>query len=183
MRRRLEDAESRALPGNERATRQGLPITHAWAWDLMHDPRIVEPIAGVLGPDVLLWSMTGSSRNRGHPSFRTTRTPPTGGSNPHHVASAWIALSDAGPDTGPMRFLPGSHKGPVFEQEDTYGENNPFEPRPGGQRNRGRVEDGCRTAGRRGDVHSSRAGDPWFPSRTGPRAGASGWYCASAPPT
>ena len=124
LRRRLEDAESRALPGNERAARQGLPITHAWAWDLMHDPRIVEPIAGVLGPDVLLWSMDWFIKEPG-PSFVSYHQDATyWGLEPHHVASAWIALSDAGPDTGPMRFLPGSHQGPVFGQEDTYAENN-----------------------------------------------------------
>ena len=43
---------------------------------------------------------------------------------PHHVATAWVALSDAGPETGPMRFLPGSHWGAVHEQDDTYAENN-----------------------------------------------------------
>ena len=124
LRHRLEAAESRAEPGKERAARSGLPITHAWAWDLVHDPRIVEPIAAVLGPDVLLWSMDWFIKEPG-PSFVTYHQDATyWGLEPHHVASAWIALSDAGPDTGPMRFLPGSHKYPVFEQENTYAENN-----------------------------------------------------------
>ncbi|MYD98323.1 MAG: phytanoyl-CoA dioxygenase family protein [Gammaproteobacteria bacterium] len=124
LRRRLEDAEARASAGGERAARQGLPITHAWAWDLVHDPRIVEPISAVLGPDVLLWSMDWFIKNPG-PSFVTYHQDATyWGLEPHHVATAWIALSDAGPDTGPMRFVPGSHKGPVFEQDDTYAENN-----------------------------------------------------------
>lgn len=124
LRRRLEDAEARASAGGERAARQGLPITHAWAWDLVHDPRIVEPISAVLGPNVLLWSMDWFIKNPG-PSFVTYHQDATyWGLEPHHVATAWIALSDAGPDTGPMRFVPGSHKGPVFEQDDTYAENN-----------------------------------------------------------
>ena len=124
LRRRLEDAEERAEPGGERAARHGLPITHAWAWDLVHDPRVVEPISAVLGPDVLLWSMDWFIKNPG-PSFVTYHQDATyWGLEPHHVATAWIALSDAGPETGPMRFVPGSHKGPVFEQDDTYAENN-----------------------------------------------------------
>ena len=124
LRRRLEDAEAGASAGGERAARQGLPITHAWAWDLVHDPRIVEPISAVLGPDVLLWSMDWFIKNPG-PSFVTYHQDATyWGLEPHHVATAWIALSDAGPATGPMRFVPGSHKGPVFEQDDTYAENN-----------------------------------------------------------
>ena len=124
LRQRLEDAESSAEAGRERAARQGLPITHAWAWDLVHDPRIVEPIAGVLGDNVLLWSMDWFIKEPG-PAFVSYHQDATyWGLEPHHVASAWIALSDAGPVTGPMRFLPGSHLGPVHEQDDTYAANN-----------------------------------------------------------
>ena len=124
LRDRLETAEALAEPGRERAARQGLPITHAWAWDLVHDPRIVGPISAVLGPNVLLWSMDWFIKEPG-PAFVSYHQDATyWGLEPHHVASAWIALSDAGPDTGPMRFLPGSHLGPVHEQDDTYGENN-----------------------------------------------------------
>lgn len=124
LRRRLEEAESQAEFGKERAARQGLPITHAWAWDLVHDPRIVEPVSAVLGPDVLLWSMDWFIKEPG-PSFVSYHQDATyWGLEPHHVASTWIALSDAGMDTGPMRFLPASHKGPVYPQDDTYEEDN-----------------------------------------------------------
>ena len=124
LRRRLEDAEAGVGPGRERAARQGLPITHAWAWDLVHDPRIVEPVSAVLGPNVLLWSMDWFIKEPG-PAYVSYHQDATyWGLEPHHVASAWIALSDAGPATGPMRFLPGSHLGPVYQQDDTYAENN-----------------------------------------------------------
>ena len=124
LRSRLESAEAAAEPGAEPSARQGLPITHAWAWDLVHDPRIVEPISAVLGPDVLLWSMDWFIKEPG-PGFVSYHQDATyWGLEPHHVATAWIALSDAGPETGPMRFVPGSHTGPLFEQDDTYGDHN-----------------------------------------------------------
>ena len=124
LRARLEAAEALADPGRERAARQALPITHAWAWDLVHDPRVVEPVASVLGPNVLLWSMDWFIKEPG-PAFVSYHQDATyWGLEPHHVATAWVALSDAGADTGPMRFLPGSHLGAVHEQEDTYGEHN-----------------------------------------------------------
>lgn len=124
LRKRLEQAEAGAGPGSERAARQGLPITHAWAWDLVHDPRIVIPVSAVLGPNVLLWSMDWFIKDPG-PSFVSYHQDATyWGLEPHQVATAWIALSDAGPDTGPMRFAPGSHKGPLFEQDETYGPDN-----------------------------------------------------------
>ena len=123
-RRRLEAAEAAAGPGNERAARAGLPITHAWAWDLVHDPRIVEPIAAVLGPNVLLWSMDWFIKAPGTAFVSYHQDATYWGLEPHHVATAWIALSDAGPRTGPMRFLPGSHRGPLFEQEETFADDN-----------------------------------------------------------
>ena len=123
-RRRLEAAEAAAGVGKERSARAGLPITHQWAWDLVHDPRIVEPISAVLGPNVLLWSMDWFIKAPG-PSFVSYHQDATyWGLEPHHVATAWIALSDAGPRTGPMRFLPGSHRGPLFEQDETFAEHN-----------------------------------------------------------
>ena len=124
LRQRVETVEAAAGPGKERAARAGLPVTHTWAWDLVHDPRIVHPISDVLGDDVLLWSMDWFIKEPG-PSFVSYHQDATyWGLEPHHVATAWIALSDAGPRTGPMRFIPGSHKGPLFEQDDTFEDNN-----------------------------------------------------------
>ena len=124
LRRRLEAAEAAAAADKQRAARAGLPITHAWAWDLVHDPRLVEPIAAVLGPNVLLWSMDWFIKPPGAAFVSYHQDATYWGLEPHHVASAWVALSDAGPNTGPMRFLPGSHRGPVWQQQDTYAANN-----------------------------------------------------------
>ena len=124
LRNHLEQAESKAKPGMKQATRKDLLITHAWAWDLVHDHRIVDPISDVLGPNVLLWSMDWFIKEPG-PSFVSYHQDATyWGLYPHHVATAWIALSDAGPKTGPMKFIPESHKGPLYEQDDTFEGNN-----------------------------------------------------------
>lgn len=124
LRGRLEAAEAGAEAGRERAARQALPITHAWAWDLPHDPRIVEPVASVLGDNVLFWSMDWFIKEPG-PAFVTFHQDATyWGLQPHEVVTAWIALSDAGPRTGPMRFLPGSHRGPLLKQRETFAANN-----------------------------------------------------------
>ena len=124
LRQRLEAAEADAKLGEERVVRQTLPITHAWAWDLARDRRIVEPVASLLGRNVLLWSMDWFIKAPGpaHVTYHQDAT--YWGLKPHHVVTAWIALSDAGPAAGPMRFLPGSHRGPVVEQEDTFAPNN-----------------------------------------------------------
>ena len=126
-RRALEAFEAGRARGNgpdDRLPTTDLHLLFRWAWDLVHDPRIVHPMSDVLGDDVLLWSMDWFIKEPG-PSFVSYHQDATyWGLEPHHVATAWVALSDAGPRTGPMRFIPGSHKGPLYEQDDTFADHN-----------------------------------------------------------
>ena len=46
------------------------------------------------------------------------------GLEPHDVVTAWIALSDTSTETGPMRFVPGSHRWKLLEHEDTFEAQN-----------------------------------------------------------
>ena len=131
LRARLEAAEAAASAGEgaggrrKRKVQAGLHVTHGWAWDLLRDRRIVEPVASILGPNLLLWSMDWFIKPPGGSAYISYHQDATyWGLEPHRVASAWIAVSDAAARTGPMRFLPGSHKGPVREQHDTYAADN-----------------------------------------------------------
>ena len=123
LRTRLEAIEQQPFD-HRSASRFGLPITTQWAWDLVHNPRIVDPVSDVLVPNVLFWSMDWFIKEPG-PDFVSFHQDATyWGLEPHNVVTAWVAISDARPETGPMKFVPGSHNGPLFEQEDTFTENN-----------------------------------------------------------
>ena len=119
LRSKLEAIEARSVSG-----RFGLHITTGWAWDLVHDPRIVDPITDVLGPNVLLWSIDWFIKEPGSTYVSYHQDATYWGLEPHNVVTAWIALSDAGQATGPMKFLPGTHTWPILEQEDTFAEDN-----------------------------------------------------------
>ena len=100
-------------------------LTHQWAWDAVHDPRIVDPVSDVLGANVLLWSMNWFIKGADDGKFVTFHQDATyWGLEPHDVATAWIALSDATEKTGPMKFIVGSHKEEVREHQDTFEANN-----------------------------------------------------------
>ena len=124
LRKALESIEQTAESNNEAAVRAFLPLTTRWAWDLVHDPRIVDPVSDVLGPDVMLWSMDWFIKDPGDRFVSYHQDATYWGLAPYHVATAWIALSDAGPATGPMKFIPGSHRGPLYAQEDTFAKDN-----------------------------------------------------------
>ena len=125
LRREFEDFESHQ--GGEQAfrTRSDMHLFQQWAWDVVHDRRIVDPISDLLGPNVLLWSLNWfikEARDRKFVSFHQDAT--YWGLYPYDVVSAWVALSDASEETGPMHFVSRSHNEPIREHEDTFGEDN-----------------------------------------------------------
>ena len=125
LRRKFEAVETYFGPDRAKRHITDLHLIANWAWDVVHDPRIVEPISDVLGPDVLLWSLNWFIKEPRDQKFVSYHQDATyWGLEPHDVATAWLALSDASKETGPMKFVPGSHRDDVFDHEDTFGEDN-----------------------------------------------------------
>lgn len=125
MRAAFQDYEESI--GQERAAveRGDLHLLQRWAWDAVNDRRVVDPVVSVLGPNVLLWSMNWFVKEPGLAKFVSMHQDANyWGLEPHDVVTAWIALSDASEATGPMRFLPGTHRGELHEHENTYAPDN-----------------------------------------------------------
>ena len=124
LRRQFEDFEARM--GDEAvARRTDLHLLQRWAWDVVTDPRVVEPVASVIGPDVLLWSTNWFIKEPRDGKFVSLHQDANyWGLEPHEVTTAWIALSDATEPTGPMQFVPGSHRGTLYEHDNTFAADN-----------------------------------------------------------
>lgn len=125
LRRQFEAVETHFGPKQAKRHITDLHLIAEWAWDVVHDPRIVEPISDVLGPNVLLWSLNWFIKEPLDQKFVSYHQDATyWGLEPHDVATAWLALSDASEATGPMKFVPGSHLEEVRYHEDTFGKDN-----------------------------------------------------------
>ncbi len=87
--------------------------TAAQAWlDYARHPGILDLVSQLIGPDIVLWG-----------SQVFCKPPVTGKAIPWHqdgqywpirpiaTCSVWMALDDATPENGCMRFIPGSHAG------------------------------------------------------------------------
>jgi hypothetical protein len=81
-----------------------------WLWALVHDARIVNPVAALLGPDLLCWGTSFISKRADDGRYVSWHQDAThwGLSSPEAV-TAWIALTPSRPDTGCVRMLPGTH--------------------------------------------------------------------------
>ena len=134
----MSQAEARthrdALEAHEAAT--GGPIqsnmrhqTHllfTWANRLVRDPKILDAVEAVLGPNLLCWSTNffiKEPKDGGFVSWHQDAT--YWGLEPHDaICTAWLALSDVPMESGPMKFLAGSHESGQIAHSDTYDKNN-----------------------------------------------------------
>ena len=95
---------------------------HPALWSFAQDQAVVDLVADVLGPDIRFhssklnfkWS-DGGDAVRWHQDIQAW---------PHTnfgVLTFGIYLEDTGPAQGPLTALPGTHRGPIFEQFDDDG--------------------------------------------------------------
>jgi len=90
------------------------------------DPRVLDAVEGILGPDLLIWSAEFFIKEP-----RTTHIVGThqdltywGMGETSDQVTAWIALSPATVESGCMDFVAGSHKNPILPHTDTFSKNN-----------------------------------------------------------
>ena len=132
-----------------------------WAYDLATHPAILDAVEDVLGPDILVWTVSifpKYPRDAGYISWHQDGT--YWGLDSTQVTTAWVALTDSVVENGCMRVVPGSHQSPILPHRDTYAARQPAEPWPGDRgARRGEGRGGRRPAGRR-DVAPPRQHHP-----------------------
>jgi len=125
FRRSFEEVADR-LGG--RPVAQELSHTHAyfrWAYDLATHPRVLDAVEDLLGPDILVWTVSIFPKYPRDPGFISWHQDGTyWGLDSVRVTTAWIALTDSTVENGCMRVVPGSHRRPILPHRDTYAEDN-----------------------------------------------------------
>lgn len=93
---------------------------------IAHDPRILDVVEGVLGPDLLIWSaefFIKEAQTTQVVGMHQDLTYWGLGETPDQV-TAWLALSPATVDSGCMDFVQGSHTNPILPHNDTFSDTN-----------------------------------------------------------
>jgi hypothetical protein len=90
------------------------------------DPRILDAVESILGPDLMLWSCEYFIKEAGTGKVVSWHQDLTywGMGETDHEVTAWVALSPATAESGCMRFVPGSHKRSIVDHTDTFAEGN-----------------------------------------------------------
>jgi non-heme Fe2+,alpha-ketoglutarate-dependent halogenase len=96
LRARLEAFEAREGKPLAGDMRHKAHLLFTWLNELVHNPRILDAVEDVLGPDILCWSSTFFIKEAQDPGFVSWHQDATywGLSSPD-VITAWVALSPA----------------------------------------------------------------------------------------
>ena len=125
LRHKLETTEAAQGGALHPGQRSKSFLLFKWLNDLIRDPRILDPVEQLIGPDILLWNTIFWIKEAGAGSYiswhQDTRY---WGLSSDNVVTAWLALSPASVEAGCMRVMPGTHKGDVLAHEDTYHKDN-----------------------------------------------------------
>ena len=125
FRAKLEAVEAEQGGRLEASQRNKSHLLFKWLDDLIRDPRILDPIEDLIGPNILCWNTLFWIKEAGSGSFvswhQDTRY---WGLSSEQVITAWLALSPAGVENGCMRVMPGTHRGDVLDHEDRYDDQN-----------------------------------------------------------
>ncbi|WP_066267565.1 phytanoyl-CoA dioxygenase family protein [Hydrogenophaga palleronii] len=109
--RRQLEASQQALGGKFEGKFTLKPhLLFPWLTQLATEPRVLDLAARVIGEDMLLWSTEFFIKQPGDQRFVSWHVDDTYWNiAPVEQVTVWIALSDIGPENGPLRYIPGSH--------------------------------------------------------------------------
>jgi non-heme Fe2+,alpha-ketoglutarate-dependent halogenase len=96
-----------------------------WLNELIRDPRILDPVEDILGPDILCWGSGFFIKNPHVPARVTWHQDSTywGLSKPD-IVTAWVAFTPSTTENGCMRVVPGTHILQQLPHRDTFAQDN-----------------------------------------------------------
>ncbi|HLL90915.1 MAG TPA: phytanoyl-CoA dioxygenase family protein [Tepidisphaeraceae bacterium] len=92
--------------------------TSRWLYDICMNPKILDLVEGLLGPDFFMWASNFF--------IKEPRTTDTVGwhqdsyywpMSPHNSVTVWLAFTDVDEANGAMKIVPGSHKAGLIKHK------------------------------------------------------------------
>jgi ectoine hydroxylase-related dioxygenase (phytanoyl-CoA dioxygenase family) len=96
-----------------------------WLNELIRDPRILDRVEDILGPNILCWGSGFFTKNAHDPARVTWHQDATywGLSEPD-IVTAWVAFTPSTPENGCMRVVPGTHTLQQLPHRETFAADN-----------------------------------------------------------
>ena len=125
LRAKLEAVEADQGGKLDPPQRNKAHLLFKWVDDLIRDPRVLDPIEQLIGPNILCWNTLFWIKEAHSSSFVSWHQDTKyWGLSSDKVVTAWLALSPASLNAGCMRVMPRTHVGDVLPHEDRYNQDN-----------------------------------------------------------
>lgn len=123
--RRLEAVESGLGGPLSGSFRHKCHLLFPWLADLVRNPEIVDPVASLLGPDLLCWNTNIFCKEPRDPGFISWHQDSIYfGLSDARGLTAWVALTTSTPESGCMRVMPGTHRAKELPHVERPAANN-----------------------------------------------------------
>ena len=100
-------------------------VAAPWIVDLARNPKILDAVESVIGPDILLFGASVFSKKAHDTRFVSWHQDAAYyGLDPQEEVTCWLGLTDADMENGCMRVMPGSHLAADADHEETYDPKN-----------------------------------------------------------
>jgi non-heme Fe2+,alpha-ketoglutarate-dependent halogenase len=119
--------EDRPRPGDpfQGSYRFKSHLLFKWLADAIRDPRLLDVVEPLVGPDILCWTTHWFIKEAGTVNYVSWHQDSNyWGVETDKLVTAWLAISPATLESGCLRLLPGSHRGPALDHVDTWEADN-----------------------------------------------------------
>ena len=94
----------------------------AGLWDIATDPRILDLVEDIIGPDILCWATAILSKAPGDPrAVPWHQDASFWALSPARTVTVWLAIDDVDAGNAAMRFISGTHDRGALPVEETTG--------------------------------------------------------------
>lgn len=122
---RLEAYERQAGHDANRTLKIKGHLAFPWLVDLGRNPRILDAVEDLIGPDILLFGASVFAKDGRDPRYVSWHQDSAYfGLTPHEEVTAWVAFTPANSVNGCLRVLPDSHRGPDMKHVETFARDN-----------------------------------------------------------
>lgn len=95
------------------------------SYELTFNDRILDVVEDLIGPNLMAFASRFWIKGARDKSFVSWHQDSAYfGLEPHELVTVWLAITDATPEMGCMKVIPGSHRGKSYTHEETFAENN-----------------------------------------------------------
>ena len=102
-----------------------LHLILTWMADLISEKIILDAVEDLIGPNIMCWSSTLFIKDAENPAFVSWHQDGNyWGLSNDELTTAWLALTPSTVLNGCMKMLPGSHKWPKIDHEQTTDRDN-----------------------------------------------------------